>query len=185
MQGQNCQPYQFRDLCYFPEATLPENFRIPEFDKYNSRGCPITHLKAYCCDLAQLQADDKLLIRLFQKSLTGPALKWFTSLDMTTIKTWDDLSQAFVEQFSFNLDFISKHEDLVAIRQKPHEPFEEYVGRWRTLASQVKDRPLDEESIEIIIRGAIEALLCLLPITSYASLIRGNSHSAASFPREC
>ena len=94
----------------------------------------------------------------------GPALKWFTSLDMATIKTWDDLSQAFLEQYSFNLDFIPNCEDLVAIRQKSHEPFREYVGRWRTLASQVRDRPSDEESIEIVIRGAqpaTGALLCL------------------------
>ena len=65
----------------------------------------------------------------------GPALKWFTSLDMATIKTWDDLSQAFLEKYSFNLDLILKHEDLVAIREKPHESFGEYVSRWRTLAS--------------------------------------------------
>ena len=73
---------------------------------------------------------------------------------MALIKTWGDLSQAFLEQYSFNLDLIPKCEDLVAIWQKPHEPFGEYVGRWRTLASQVKDRPSNEESIEIIIRGA-------------------------------
>ena len=95
---------------------LPLKFRILDFEKYNGRGCPIAHLKAYCGDLPQLQADDRLLIRLFQKSLTNPALKWFTSLDMATIKTWDDLSRAFLEQYSFNLDLVPKREDLVAIK---------------------------------------------------------------------
>ena len=129
VQGTDRQSYQFQDLCNFPEATLPANFRIPKFEKYNGRGCSISHLKAYCSDLVQLQTDDRLLIHLFQKSLTGPALKWFTSLDMATIKTWNDLSQAFLEQYFVNLDFIPKREDLVALRQKPYEPFEEYVGR--------------------------------------------------------
>ena len=92
-------------------------------------------MKAYYSDLVQLQHDDRLLIHLVQKSLTGPALKWFISLDMATIKTWGDLSQAFMEQYSFNLDLIPKREDLVALQQKPHETFGEYVGRWRTLAS--------------------------------------------------
>ena len=96
LQGQDRQPYQFWDLYYFSEATFPDKFQIPEFDKYKGRGCPIAHLNAYCSDLAQLQADDRLLICLFQKSLTGPAIKWFTSLDMATIKTWDGLSQAFL-----------------------------------------------------------------------------------------
>ena len=89
--------YQFRDLYCFLEVVLPPKFKISAFDKYNGRGCPIAHLKAYCRDLAQFQADDRLLIRLFQKSLTGPALKWFTSLDMATIKTWNDLGRAFLE----------------------------------------------------------------------------------------
>ena len=35
VQGTDCLSYQFRDLCYFPEATLPSNFHISEFEKYN------------------------------------------------------------------------------------------------------------------------------------------------------
>ena len=65
LQGTDRQSYQFRDLCLFLEATLPAKFRILEFEKYNGRGCPILHLRAYYGDLPQLQADDKLLIRLF------------------------------------------------------------------------------------------------------------------------
>ena len=76
---------------------FPPKFHILDFDKYNGKGCPISHLRAYYEDLAQLQVDKRLLFCLFQKSLTGPALKWFTSLDMATIKTWSDLSQAFLE----------------------------------------------------------------------------------------
>ena len=116
VRGTDRQSCRFWDLCLFPETTLPAKFHIPEFEKYNGRGCPISHLRAYCGDLAQLQADERLLICLFQKSLTGPTLKWFTSLDMAAIQTWNDLSQAFLGQYSFNLDLIPKREDLVAIR---------------------------------------------------------------------
>ena len=116
MQGTNLHSYQFQDLCYFLEAVLPPKIKIPDFEKYNGRGCPIAHMKAYCGDLAQLQADDRLLICLFQKSLIGLALKWFTSLDMATIKTWNDLGRAFLEQYSFKLDLVPKREVLVALK---------------------------------------------------------------------
>ena len=79
-------------------------------------GCSFSHLRAYCGDLAQLHADERLLICLFQKSLTGPTLKWFISLDMVTIKTWKDLSQAFLEQYFINLYLIPKRKDLVATK---------------------------------------------------------------------
>ena len=55
-----------------------------------------------------------MLIHLFQKSLTDLELKCFTSLDMAAIKTWNDLSQAFLGQYSFNLDLVPKCADLVA-----------------------------------------------------------------------
>ena len=102
---------------------------------------------------------------------------------MATIKTWDDLSQVFLEQYSFNFYLIPKREDLVALRQKPHESFGEYVGRWRTLASQVKGRPSDKESIEIIIRGAQPAtgsLLSIQPIPNFSSLIRAGTRVESS-----
>ena len=64
---------------------------------------------------------------LFQ---TAKHPKSFISLDRATVKTWGNLSQAFLEQYSFNLDLIPKHEDLVALQQKPHESF----GVCRSLA---------------------------------------------------
>ena len=52
MQGTGLHSYQFRDLCYFPEAVHPSKFKISDFEKYNGKGCPISHLKVYCGDLA-------------------------------------------------------------------------------------------------------------------------------------
>ena len=99
------------------------------------------------------------------------------------IRTWDKLNQAFLEQYSFNLDLIPKREDLAATRQRPHEPFREYVGQWRALASQVQDKPSDKESIKIIIRGAqpdTGALLSIQPITTFSSLICASAHVEGS-----
>ena len=70
---------------------------------------------------------------------------------MATIKTWGDLGREFMEQYSFNLDLVPKHEDIITLKQRNNESFGEYVGNWRALASQVRDRPSDEESIEIVI----------------------------------
>ena len=38
-QGGDRWPYQFQDLCYFPEAVLPANLHVLEFEKYNGKGC--------------------------------------------------------------------------------------------------------------------------------------------------
>ena len=67
--------------------------------------------------------------------------------------------------------------------QRPHETFGEYVDRWRALASQVRDRPSDKESIETLIRGAqpsIGGLLSIQPIITFASLIRAGARMESS-----
>ena len=45
------------------------NFHVPDFDKYNGKGCPISHLRAYCGDLTQLQGDDRFPIRCSKRVL--------------------------------------------------------------------------------------------------------------------
>ena len=53
VRGGECQSFEFWDLCYFPEAVLPSNFHISDYDMYNGKGCPISHLRTYCGDLPQ------------------------------------------------------------------------------------------------------------------------------------
>lgn len=88
---------------------------MPELEKYNGKGCPLAHLRAYCSDLIQLQDDDGLLIWLFQKSLTSPTLTWFMSLETSKITTWNGLCQLFLDQYSYNLDNVAKREGLEAL----------------------------------------------------------------------
>lgn len=64
-----------------------------------------------------LEKDEGAAIRLFQKSLTGPALKWFTSLDHSKLASFEQLSQMFINQYSYNLDAKPKRSDLEAIRK--------------------------------------------------------------------
>jgi hypothetical protein len=123
----------------------------------------------------QLQNDEHLLIRLFQKSLTGPALRWFTSLDLTSIQTWDQLAKAFVDQYSFNLDIAPTRADLEALTQNPSESFKDFVRRWRSLVAQVPSRPSLEESIDLIIQKthpSLEALLSFQTFTSFTDLVQ-------------
>ena len=42
------------------------------------------------------------MIMLFPLSLSGAAQRWFALLDPSRSKTWDDLGQEFIRQYSFN-----------------------------------------------------------------------------------
>jgi hypothetical protein len=95
---------EFKDICLYPGVKLPDKFKIPDFEKYDGKGCPQIHLKVDCGDMFQLGTDDQFFMKFFQKSLTGSALKWFTSLDHSQLKSWKDLSEPLSLRLRWNWD---------------------------------------------------------------------------------
>ncbi|XP_078180792.1 uncharacterized protein LOC144574658 [Carex rostrata] len=106
------------------------------------------------------------------------ALKWFTSLDLSDIASFDHLSNLFVDQYSYNLDMEPRREDLESLRQNKDEPFVAYVGRWRAMAARVKPKPTKEESINMIIKSSLSTISGYLAIQGhpdFTALIQSGS----------
>jgi len=59
------------------------------------------------------------------------------NLDRAKIQTFNDLREAFVQQYKFNVDMALDQSDLQAMTQKDNETFREYAQRWRNVATQV------------------------------------------------
>ncbi|XP_058092537.1 uncharacterized protein LOC131238984 [Magnolia sinica] len=181
-QGVDLPSTKFRDLCPFSNAMLPQDFEVPKFNKYNGTGCPMDHLRAFCGELNTLVGNNGALIRLFQKSLKGDALDWYTSLDYHRIKTWEQLFQAFIDRFVYNLNVALKRADLAALRQMNDESLSTYVERWRAMAAKMKTPIDDEEQIYMIIHSAnpsISGYLISYPYTNFTQLIRAGEEVEA------
>lgn len=84
-----------------------------------------------------------MLIHYFLDSLTGAALKWYMGLDTTQIRTFNDLGEAFVHQYKYNVDMAPDKGQLRGMYRKDKENFKEYMQRWREIVAQVS--PLLEE----------------------------------------
>lgn len=41
-------------------------FRMPDFEKYDGKGCPQDHLHLYRIEISQYAKNEKLLVRFFQ-----------------------------------------------------------------------------------------------------------------------
>jgi len=96
--------------------------------------------------------DHQVLIHYFQDSLTGTALKWYMNLDRAEIQTFNDLLEAFVQQYKFNVDMALDRSDLQAMTQKDNETFREYAQRWRNIASQVSPRVEEKDMTKIFLK---------------------------------
>jgi hypothetical protein len=123
------------DLCLVSNVQIPHKFKVPEFEKYKGNSCPEEHLTMYVRKMYAYAKDDLVLIYYFQESLASPASKWYMNLDKTMIRTFRDLCDAFVEQYSYNVDMAPDRSDLQAMTQGDKETFKEYAQQWRNSAA--------------------------------------------------
>lgn len=79
-------------------------FKVPDFEKYKRNSCPLSHLVMYPQKMSTQTNNHQLLIRYFQDSFIGAALKWYMGLDSTQIQTLNDLGEAFILQYKYNVD---------------------------------------------------------------------------------
>ena len=99
--------YVFADMaesCLVPDVVIPLKFKVSDFNKYKGTTFPKNHLKMYCWKMGAYAKDEKLLMHLFQESLTGVAVTWYTNLESSWVRSWKDLMVAFIRQYQYNSD---------------------------------------------------------------------------------
>lgn len=90
--------------------------------------------------------NDKLLICYFQDSLSGASLRWYMILEQGRIQSWENLVDAFLHQYKYNLDMAPDRMQLQGMAMNEKESFKESAQRWRELAAQVEP-PLSEKEM--------------------------------------
>src|SRR4051812_45521324 len=146
MEGADYFGVAAENMCLVSDLVMPSKFKTPEFEKYKGYTCPRSHLTMYYRKMAAYTKNDKLLIHCFQDSLTGASLKWYMGLEKSHIRCFQNLTDAFMKQYKYNLDMAPDHRQLQNMSQKERESFKEYAQRWRELASQVEP-PLAEKEL--------------------------------------
>ncbi|XP_070019983.1 uncharacterized protein [Nicotiana sylvestris] len=136
----------YKDLCPFPDVQLSAGFKMPKFDLYEGHGDPVAHLRGFCSKMRGAGGKDELLIAYFGQSLSGSALEWYTRQDPARWYTWDDLAQAFIGHFQYNLEIVPDRLSLLKLEKKPGESFRKFGFRWREQAARV-DPPMRESEM--------------------------------------
>ena len=83
---------------------------------------------------------------LFPLSLSSVAQCWFSTLDASSKRTWEDLAHEFIQQFSFSAIIDVIRRELEAMRQGAHENATSFISRWREKVFQMIDLPSERES---------------------------------------
>ncbi|KAK9016080.1 hypothetical protein V6N11_007163 [Hibiscus sabdariffa] len=125
--------------------------------------------------MAAFLKDEKLLIHCFQDSLTGSATRWYTQLTRANIRSWKDLSKAFVEQYKHVTDMTPNRIMLEGMEQKASESLRQYAQRWRDVAAQIQP-PISEHEITPMfvntLKGALFDRLINNTTQNFADMVR-------------
>ena len=158
-----------------PVAALPVEFHMPDIERYTGIGCPRIHLQLYNTVMCGHRLDEAQMIMLFPLSLSGAAQRWFASLDPSRRRTWADLGQEFIRQYSFNTIVDVSRRELKALRQGPDETVTSFISRWREKIAQIIDRPSERDQITMIMRSLQPRFarhLMGFPQTDFGSLVQ-------------
>ena len=71
------------------------------------------------------------------------------NLEPGKIRTWKYLSEAFLNQYKYNLDMDPTRLQLQNQSERSNETFKEYTQRWREMASRVRHSLSDTELVDI------------------------------------
>ncbi|XP_027169533.1 uncharacterized protein LOC113769267 [Coffea eugenioides] len=121
----------YNELCLFPDMQLPVGFKAPKFSKYDGTCNPKTHLRMFANKLGKPVDDENLPIHLFLESLEGDALDWYSNLKPDAMRTWMDLSTAFVRHYEYNCELAPTKTTLEGTKRKPSDDHKTYAKRWQ------------------------------------------------------
>jgi hypothetical protein len=163
--GQNKNVPSYRRGTPYPKeydnVPYPVGYVLPIFNRFAGDGkeSPEEHLanfKAACRDTAHIE---ELLFRQWLSSLKGRAHNWVCSLPEGSIKTWEQMEDAFVSKFALVTEKITMSE-LFNTMPRPKENNMDYMRRWRNLSMQCEESVPEATAVNAIIRniGGIDAI---------------------------
>jgi hypothetical protein len=118
-------------------ARLPRNFSPPNYMIYDGRTDPIGHISHFRQSMALHLNNDALMCRMFPSSLGPMSLRWFNCLQHSSIRSWDELAEAFVSRFITNSRKPKEFDSLMSMRMKDMESLKNYSSRYWEVYNEV------------------------------------------------
>jgi hypothetical protein len=117
-------------------AKLPSD--IPKFDG-KSEEDPNNHVMNFhlWCSSNSLM-DDSIRLRLFQRTLTGFAAKWYIELPRTSFHDFNSLAMSFLTHFQLPIRYETGTELLNSLRQTTSIHISNHIHKWRRRRRLIK-----------------------------------------------
>src|SRR4051812_19716928 len=136
-------------LCFIDEVMdhqIPEGFKPVNIESYDGTTDPAVWIEDYLLHIHMARGDDLHAIKYLPLKLKGPARHWLNSLPAESIGCWEDLEDAFLDNFQGTYVQPPDADDLSHITRQPEESARQFWTRFLTKKNQIVDCP-DAEAL--------------------------------------
>ncbi|KAL7230545.1 hypothetical protein ACSBR2_008923 [Camellia fascicularis] len=91
---------------------------MPHIDRFDGSGDPMVHLRLLSDILRPMGLSRLQKLSLFGRTLSGVAAIWYAKLEDSVKRSWEEMAEAFVAQYSYNTQIEVTTRDLEVTRQE-------------------------------------------------------------------
>lgn len=177
--GTSSKKYSLEDICPYPfdkklnMAPFSQHCEIPKYDEYDRKSDPQDHIREFCSMSMEFAHDETYLMHLFPRSLNGQSIEWFSKLT-SRIKSFEELMDRFISQYSSNVRNEITMLDLCNVKQKNGKYLMIFLQRWKQMFNRYPRDVPDQEKMDIFIDNLISEMSYRLKIQcppSFAKMI--------------
>jgi hypothetical protein len=131
---------------------------IPKFNG-NPGEDPSNHVMTFhlWCSSNTLN-DDSIRLRLFQRTLTGPAAKWYIELPRASFDNFSTLATTFLTHFQLPIRYETGTELLTNFKQTTATHISDHIHEWRRRRRMVKTYVPDQLLAEWFIKSLLPSI---------------------------
>ncbi|XP_028058154.1 uncharacterized protein LOC114262022 [Camellia sinensis] len=148
---------------------LPEKFKMSYIDRFDGSGDSIVHVRLFSDVLRPMGLSRAQKLSLFGRTLSDVAAIWYTKLEDLTKQNWKELSEGFVNQYSYNTQIEVTISELEATTQNLKEPFIDFMARWRAKAARMTSRPSEREQVRLVVQNLEPNMLQRMIVASLST----------------
>ena len=113
---------------------------------------PTQWLQAYATAVRATGGDTSVMANYLPIMLMPPTMSWFTSLDLDSIGSWEELKKVFTDNYMAMCTRSGTKHDLNRINQKPFELLRSYIRRFSEMRNSIPNIT-EAEVITAFIKG--------------------------------
>ena len=120
---------------------IREGFKPVNIESYDGTTDPVVWIEDFLLHIHMACGDDLHAIKYLPLKLKGSARHWLNSLPANSIGSWENLEDAFLDNFQGTYVRPPDADDLSHITQQPGESARKLWTRFLTKKNQIVDYP--------------------------------------------